>query len=225
MTFTTPTECFPLAWPTGVPRRRLPERAPFGRDHTLASQIDEVYRQLRLMKADGAVVTSNLPRRADGTPRGDSTPRDNEHGVAIYWTTFAMRAGARVRVPHCMPCDRWDHIRHNMRAIALSLDAMRGLERWGAVSLEQAFAGFAALPPGDPAAARPAPAELPWRDVLGVEGAWVGGAPAAAVLAYAKTRHRELAKIHHPDRGGDTATAAAINRALEQAEAELGGGA
>lgn len=221
MKFAIPTECFPLAWPTGVPRTKIPQRTIIGRDLSLASQLDEVYRQLKLMKVAGCVVSSNLPARKDGTPRGDAMPHGGDHGAAVYWTTIALRAGQRVRVPHCMPCDRWQHVRQNLRAIAMSLEALRGVERWGAVTVEQAFAGFVALPPGDPTSH--APAELPWRDVLGVEGAWLASAPAAAVLAYAKTRHRELVKLHHPDRGGDPATAAAINRAMDQAEAELGG--
>lgn len=225
MRFVIPTECFPLSWPTGRPRTKLPERTTLAREISLAAAIDGVYRQLKLMKVSTSVVSSNLPRRVDGTPRGDSLPHGGDHGVAVYWTTIEVRAGQKVRVPNCISCDRWQHIRQNLRAIELSFESLRGLDRWGAVTQEQAFAGFTALPPGDPTAAPPAPVETPWREVLGVEGAWVAGAPAAAVLAYAKTRHRELVKIHHPDRGGDPATAATINRALDQAVAELGGGA
>lgn len=223
MRFVIPAECFPLAWPTGRPRTKFPERTILGKEISLVAALEGVYRELRLMKVSTSVISSNLPRRVDGTPRGDQLPHGGDHGVAVYWTTIEVRAGQKVRVPNCISCDRWQHIRQNLRAVEMSLASLRGLERWGAVTQEQAFAGFTALPPGDPNSAPPAPAERPWREVLGVEGAWVDGAPPAAVLAYAKTRHRELIKVHHPDRGGDLASATAINRAMEQAEAELGG--
>lgn len=215
-----PTECYPLAWPTGVPRTRYPQRATaFGRDHTVAAQLDEVERQLRLMKVSASVISSNLPPRRDGRP-SSSTTRFSDQGVCVYWTSTALRGGERVKVPHAMPCDHWDLIEHNLRAVALSLEAMRGLTRWGAVTVEQAFAGFVALPPGDAAAT--APVETPWREVLGVPTVgWVTEAPREVVLRYAKDLHRELIKAHHPDRGGDPAIAAAVNVALEQAEREL----
>ena len=148
-----PTECYPLAWPTGVPRTRYPIRGPFGKDRSVADQLDEVERQLRLMEVSASVISSNLPARKDGRPRADGLLRFTDQGVCVYWTARAMRGGQSIKVPHAMPCDKWDRIEHNLRAIAMSLDAMRGLTRWGAVTVEQAFAGFAALPPGDPAVA------------------------------------------------------------------------
>lgn len=70
-----------------------------------------------------------------------------------------------------------------------------------------------------------APAERPWRDVLEVPSEpWTASAPASVLLLFARQQHRELIKRHHPDRGGDPSVAAAINVALAQAEAELGGG-
>ena len=53
---------------------------------------------------------------------------------------------------------------------------------------------------------------------------WTASAPASVLLLFARQQHRELIKRHHPDRGGDPSVAAAINVALAQAEAELGGG-
>jgi DnaJ-domain-containing protein 1 len=76
--------------------------------------------------------------------------------------------------------------------------------------LEQAFSGFAALPPAGP---------KPWREVLGVHG--VSGEMAREV---ARTRYRELAAEAHPDRaGGSHERMAEINAAYEAAKLELGG--
>lgn len=60
----------------------------------------------------------------------------------------------------------------------------------------------------------------PWRQVLGPGQSWPQfGKP--ELLALARRRHRELIQKHHPDRGGDTAVAAEINAALDEAEMEL----
>ena len=112
-------------------------------------------------------------------------------------------------------CDRWADQAGNMRAIALSIEAMRGLDRWGvAGAVTRAFAGFTALPPGTSALTE---AE-PWRVVFGVAGLAIAPADLRAVV---RARHRELIKACHPDAGGDGATAARLNAALDRAEAEL----
>ncbi len=216
---TIPTEAFPLSWPLGVPRTRRPlERTPFQRGHTVARGFEETIRQLRLMGAATIVVSSNLALKPNGEPRSES-PRTDDHGVAVYWTVAKHgSAPGPAFTPHVMPCDKWSRIEHNLHAIGLSIAALRGVERWGAVRLEQAFAGFAALPPG----AGGAGVTRPWRDVLCVTGDWMLAAPAAAVLAFARTQHRALLQRHHPDRGGSHEAAIELNVALEQAEAELG---
>jgi hypothetical protein len=52
-----------------------------------------------------------------------------------------------------------------------------------------------------------------WSDVLGV--------PRSATLDQVKTRWRELALLHHPDRGGDAAVFIKVQAAYERAEREL----
>src|SRR3546814_19053229 len=44
-------------------------------------------------------------------------------------------------------CDRWDTVRDNVRAIGKTIEAIRGIERWGASDMmERAFSAFEALP-------------------------------------------------------------------------------
>lgn len=43
-------------------------------------------------------------------------------------------------------CDTYRKWHHNVNAIAMTLEALRGIARWGAVRDEQQFAGFKALP-------------------------------------------------------------------------------
>lgn len=216
---TIPSSAFPLSWPTGVPRTSRPRRAAFA-GYTYGHRLTEVRRQLALMHARSVVISTNLPVRLDGEPMASATVRGGDHGVAVYWAVPMMRGGKRELVAHCMPCDRWDRLEHNLHAIALSLEALRGVERWGAVTVEQAFAGFAALPPG---AASEEPPRKTWREVLGIPvGGWTDGAPAEAILAYAKMRHREIIQQHHPDHGGEVSLAAEANVAISEAERELG---
>lgn len=103
-------------------------------------------------------------------------------------------------------CDRWLKIEHNMQAIAKTIEALRGIARWGTGDmLEAAFTGFTALPaPG---------ATRHWREVLGVAH--------DADMALVRAAYRVLASRHHPDKGGSHDSMAELNAALAQAEREL----
>jgi hypothetical protein len=95
-------------------------------------------------------------------------------------------------------CDRWEKIEHNMQAIAKTIEALRGIARWGTGDmLEAAFTGFTALPP--PPAAGPGASPrgaAHWRDVFGT---------ACARASDLQDVYRRLAGAYHPDRGGDPA--------------------
>src|SRR5262249_31741204 len=75
--------------------------------------------------------------------RTDSAPysgarKSYDVGAAVY---FSLN-----KKPYCLPCDRWNRLPDNLAAIAAHLEAMRGMDRWGVGSIEQAFAGYKALP-------------------------------------------------------------------------------
>lgn len=105
-------------------------------------------------------------------------------------------------------CDEWDKIEHNAWAVAKTIDALRGIDRWGSGDmLERAFTGFQALPP--------AGKYHGWRNTLGIpEGITV-------IPDQVKSKYRELSLKYHPDRGGDPTRMAEINRAYEDALKEL----
>lgn len=209
-----PTSSYPLAWPAGKSVTRSRRRSPFGRNHTVTSGIEDIRRNLKLMGARNVVVTSNLPMRNDGQPSGSaSIPSDVSRGVAVYWTVDNN--------PHVLACDVYFRVEENLRAIALSLEAMRGIERWGAVQAAQMFQGFQSLPAGDAVVA-----QRPWRDVLAEGGAFPAGLPAADQLAIAKARYRRMIQQVHPDAGAaaDMAATQELNQAMADAEAELGAG-
>lgn len=216
---------FPLQWPVNWPRTSgirhgrgtLRWQAKF--DSNFARDRDAVVRQLR-KRGSHIVITSDLPTRADGLPYASANASDP--GIAVYWVE---RGAERV-----IACDRWKSCALNLRAIDMLLEALRGIDRWGASEMvERAFAGFAALPPGrgEEYVAPPAPRAKNWREVLGVDRASLGTElqllDRDEQLAIIKMRHRRLIKEAHPDAGGSHELAAEINAALAQAEAELEG--
>lgn len=208
---------YPLQWPDGWQRTPARDRQPsrFGGRGTLGlgTARDNLLDELRRLGAANVVITTDLPTRRDGLPYADG--RATDPGVAVWFAMANVKAG-RVE-ERVFACDKWYSHAENMRAIALSIGAMRGLERWGAGDVVQrAFSGFAALPAGVPMG----PAKRPWREVLCVEGATVTGRELLTVIHYA---YRSLIKKHHPDAGGSHELAAEINAALAEAERELGG--
>lgn len=122
-------------------------------------------------------------------------PDNNDHGVAVYFE----REGKQM----VFACDRWDRVQDNLRAIHKTIEAMRGVERWGASDMmERAFSAFEALP---------AP-KTPW-EILGVQR----GASEAEI----QSAYRNKARMAHPDSGGSTAAMAEVNAARDAALMEI----
>jgi hypothetical protein len=196
-------QAYPLQWPLARPRtanrqvtyafRQQRTRAR----HTVGKGVDNIYHELRLMGATDVVISSNIPLRRDGTPRsGEAQPHDP--GVAVYFNYD--------KAPVCLACDQWTHVEDNLWSIYLTLEAMRGIDRWGAAKLAATFTGYAALPPPT--------ATAPWSDVLGVD----------RYAPWDDVRDVYLAqvKLHHPDNGGDPDKFRAVQTAYEQAKQERG---
>lgn len=195
---------FPLQWPSGWKRATTPIRAKF--NCIFGTTRDRIVREIGLMGIGSwnVIISTNVELRRDGLPySGRSEPPDR--GVAVYWFD-----GNNRRV---IACDRWDLVKDNMRAIEKTLDAMRGLDRWGTSEImDRVFAGFRELPP----AGDEMPAVDDWRMVLGFT-------PYVDVMNVdiLRARYLELANEHHPDRGGDSDKMKLINRAYCVGKAEL----
>lgn len=216
-----PTEAYPLQWPEGVQRCRFPRASAFG-FHAVGDRIKRVRAQLKLLGGVRTIViSSNVPLRQDGLPMASAatTRPEGDAGVAVYWTRNERRNGREMLMPYCMPCDRWQRLADNLHAIALTIEAMRGMDRWGATTVEQAFAGFAALPPGSGEENIPQQPDIDWRIVLG--GAWPPDLTGEELFAIARARHRKAMELAHPDAGGSNEAAVQLNLAIAAAEREL----
>jgi hypothetical protein len=192
-----PHKPFPLDWPSNHPRTSLQSASRFQVRPVIAA-AKAITQRLQRMRFADIVISSNMPIRRDGLPYA-SGREPGDTGVAVWWRDKAVPTqGDRV-----IACDRWITVHENLHAIELSLDAMAGLNRWGASQIvEQVFAGFAALPSPD--------RELAWRDVLGN----------ALTYEDAKRLYRAEISKHHPDHGGTVESAARINAAWAQCELE-----
>ena len=121
------------AWPKeGFQPDRSRERGRF--DSLWQSTLDLLRYELDRLGADAVVVKLALEDRdirRDGYPKANARP--DHPGVVVEWQigeVWYRRAAERY--------DRWQD---NIRAVALTLEALRTVERWGAVSGEQ-YEGF-----------------------------------------------------------------------------------
>lgn len=207
---------YPLQWPAGRTRTKAAKRehSRFGtksggsRRLSVLENAKLVQDELRQMGASHVVITSDLPTRPDGLPY--STEKAEDPGIAVWFVK-----DGRERV---FACDAWLTHAENLRAIALSIGAMRGLDRWGMADVvDLAMAGFAALPPGSSSVR----IHKHWRELFLVSD--MDGLSSSELLGVVKARHRKLIASAHPDAGGNLEDATELNVALAEAEAELGG--
>lgn len=196
---------FPLAWPMGWPRHKGARlRAPFSTkkigDGRLSVQLAtaRLEQQLDAMGARNAILSTNVSLRLDGRPRSDEEPRDP--GAAVY---FSFKGKATV-----LACDRFNRVADNIAAIAGHIEALRRCDRYGVGSMEQALAGYKALP---------ADSAADWRAVFGFPA---GSRP---TVDQVEDAFYAAAKVRHPDVGGTEEGMQQINRAREFAVAELKG--
>jgi hypothetical protein len=180
---------FPLYWPANQPRITSAKRrraafstrsrgfSAYGpsRKHSIAESARELEAEIKRMGGKNMIISSNLKVKGNGLPYSSQRTPDDP-GVAVYfnWNKRDL----------VFACDKWLLIEDNLWAIVKHIEALRGQERWGVGSLDQAFAGYAALP--DPELKQ-------WWEDLGVDQ--------SASNEQIKTAFLSLAKRYHPDSG------------------------
>lgn len=185
------TEAHPLQWPEHQPRTKRRQRSQF--NTSFANARDTLMSELRLMGAKLPVLSTNVELRRDGLPYASQKEPDDP-GIAIYFEWKGR--------PMAFACDRWDRVRDNVQAIRKTIEALRGLDRWGTGDMvDAAFRGFEALPPPD------------WRGDLGLT--------LDATLEDAESSYRKRARSAHPDTGGTVEDMSRLNVAINRAREAL----
>lgn len=194
---------YPLSWPQGWKRTSPGSRqsASFRHERSrvpISIAIRRLEEELARLHATAPIMSTNLLRRVDGSPRADrGDPQDV--GVAVYFTLKQTRT--------VLACDRWNRVADNICAIAAHIESIRAIDRYGVGTIEQAFRGYAALA---------APAGHDWREVL----RWEDGS-IVQTLDQAEYVFKQKIKSAHPDAGGDADQAARLTAAIAAARKEL----
>jgi hypothetical protein len=211
---------YPLSWPTGWKRTPAGKRkasrfsaTSYGtyssgglyrrsRELTVADARKRLDLELERLGARDCLLSTNVELTTYGEPRSGRRPPDDP-GVAVYF-----RIGGKDRV---LACDSWTTVAGNIAAIAAHIECIRGIDRYGVGTLDQAFAGYDALPPPG------AVARIPWRKVFEYAD---DARPSKADL---QARYRVMAARFHPDlQGGSHEAMAMLNTARDEALKEIG---
>jgi len=104
-----------------------------------ASTIDLLERELKFLRARNVVIQADVDAseiRLDGMLRANARVRS----PAIVLSFDSIHG------PLSYPCDSFDDWHDNVRAIALGLDALRAVDRYGVTRRAEQYKGWARLP-------------------------------------------------------------------------------
>lgn len=168
-----------IDWPGKMTRTR--QRSNFSSTHSATLSL--LATEMKMINAKDPILQVAIPRgkfRIDGRPYADARP---EHPGVIL--TFSTKHGAL-----SYPCDRFNHWQDNLRAIALSLEALRKVDRYGVTKSGEQYKGFLAIeaPTGSEFVSEAA--------ALGWLEDFTGSSGDPHVLL------RRAQRIAHPDMGG-----------------------
>ena len=193
---------YPISWPIGWPRNKFRMHSRFGtywKKPSVARARDVVILELQRMGIldFNIVISTNIPVRRDGLPYSNQKEPDDT-GAAVYW-----RDGDKRLV---LACDKYNTVGDNLYAIAKTIEATRAITRWGSVTAEQAFAGYARL-----------------NEKTGPSCWEILECPTPGSVSFPVTEkivldsYRRKARENHPDHGGSSEAFAAVVAAKDTA--------
>ncbi len=163
---------YPLHWPAEYGRAPLPKNSRF-RGYSLFDARERLRDSIRLLDGKQLIISTNIRTRQDGDIYSNAA-EPSDSGVAIY---FQLNEN-----PVCLCCDQYRKVWENTYAIYKTIEAMRGIDRWGVSDmLNRMFTGFKALPD---------PEELTPEEFLRLPEGWDKSTLASRIMAA------------HPDYGG-----------------------
>jgi hypothetical protein len=185
-----PIERWPRDFTRG--RRRSPFKAAF---HSTFRLLE---RELAHAGAKSAVVQLALDqsqfRISDGKPYANATP--SHPGVIVSFN--------KGKLPLAFPCDRYLTWVENLRAIALALDALRRVDRYGVTQHAEQYRGWNALPPATPIITPPTMTVEDAARFVGNEGGPVPWGDVMRSPDTFKASKRRASLKYHPDQNNGT---------------------
>ena len=123
-------EAFPLYWPEGWKRTAYRRTSAF-KIAAFGKARDLLLAEIKRMGGTSIVLSTNISLRNDGLPyAGQRNPDDP--GVAVYFLYKKRQMS--------FACDAYRKVEENAYAIAKTIEALRGIERWGASDMmERAY--------------------------------------------------------------------------------------
>ncbi len=194
------TDYLPLdhLWPRGAPKTSAEKRLHGSFKVEPGKALQDLAHEIERWGASHAVIGTDLPLGRSGKPFG--------------WRDFGGDPGIALQLAHrgqplTFYADRFLEPHHNLRAIGLTLESLRAIERYGGGQvLEAMMTGLGQLPPPN--------GHAPHWDLLGLQP---GASPDAIEAAF-----RAKAKTAHPDKGGSAEAFRMLNEARLAALAEIG---
>lgn len=204
-------------WPAGMKRRSSWEQAGDQFKSRFSDTLDRLEYELGKIYAEQVIIRLAVDaRNLTNSGRLKNTDQSLGYsGVILNFVRVTSYGANRREVPHEFANDHYRQWKANLHGIALTLEALRGINRWGCAQREQQYTGFAALPPGD---GMPPPQEL-WTpqkaaDLLARHSGFTAG----AILSDPEVRsiaHKRAVQANHPDRaGGDHEEMLRITKAV-----------
>lgn len=178
-----------LCWPETKPRAAQRIDGAF-KGHEVASVENRIGWEMARWGIRAYIISRNNQRLFAGDP-----------GAALWWTD---RQG-ELRV---LACDKYKKLANNLRAIQITLEAMRGLERWGAYTAEQAAEGARLALPAPDSDSVP-----DWRKLFG----HIDGIPNDKQLVLVEHDYRAKSR----EANGNAERQKILNLAIEAARKEL----
>lgn len=180
----------------------LRQRSRF--DSTYSQTLELLDRELRHLSARQIVIQTYHAAsdiRLDGLPRASARVPESP-GVIL---SFNSKHG-----PLSYPCDTFTKWEHNLRAIALALEALRTVDRYGVTKTGEQYRGWRALPPA-----------LDNTMTEDQAAQWIAGHAGATTITVLRskedleTAYKAAARRLHPDAGGKHSDFIRLQQAVE----------
>lgn len=192
------------AWPPGP----APVHAPFDSPWTLTMSL--LQREAQMLGTSYVVIEIDLPEeriRLDGWPKADARPADP--GVAVF---LAGTSHGDLRYE----CRRFRQWQDNVRAIALALEALRKVQRYGVGGRGEQYVGWKAIEAATTSTTEAIQVLQPYAHVTEDEAWWENEGALTAT-------YRRAARRTHPDvQDGSDAAFRAVESAYRTLLARAG---